>query len=80
MPYRDATTDDVEFFREQRGWLVVDDAVDPADLAELDQRCDEIIDDRQRRGDDGPGRTTTATSARSGSCRPCPASEPRGST
>lgn len=63
MPYRDATTDDVEFFREH-GWLVVDDAVDPADLAELDQRCDEIIDDRQRRAydwawsdDDGDQRT-----------------------
>ena len=47
MPYRAATTTDVDFFREH-GWLVVADAVDPADLGPLDRRCEEIIADKER--------------------------------
>jgi phytanoyl-CoA hydroxylase len=44
-PYREATAADVAYYAEH-GWIVVEDAVDPADLAELEARCDEIIDKR----------------------------------
>ncbi|MGH9132445.1 MAG: phytanoyl-CoA dioxygenase family protein [Ilumatobacteraceae bacterium] len=43
--YRDATDDDVRQFREH-GWLVVEDVIDPDDLARLEVRCDEIIANR----------------------------------
>ena len=45
MPYPDATDDDVAFF-EEHGWIVVEDAVDPADLGELESRCGELIERR----------------------------------
>jgi len=45
MPYPVATPDDVRFFAEH-GWICVEDAVDPDDLAHLAERCDEILDKR----------------------------------
>ncbi|MGD8829715.1 MAG: phytanoyl-CoA dioxygenase family protein [Pseudomonadales bacterium] len=42
MAYPEATPADVAFFREH-GWIVVEDAIDPADLTELVRRCDEIL-------------------------------------
>ena len=45
MVYRQATQSDVEFFREH-GWIVVEDAIDPADIAEFVRRCDEILERR----------------------------------
>ena len=45
MPYPEATDDDVAFF-EEHGWIVVEDAVDPADLGELESRCEELIERR----------------------------------
>lgn len=42
MAYPHATADDVAFFAEH-GWIVVTDAVDPADLAHLEERCDTIM-------------------------------------
>ena len=47
MPYPAATAADVEFF-EAHGYLVVEDAVDPGDLAHLIDRCQEIVDDPGR--------------------------------
>ena len=46
MPYPTATAADVAFFNEH-GWLAVDDAVDPADLVLLEDRCQEIIDRKE---------------------------------
>jgi len=40
--YPAATEDDVRFF-EQHGWIVVQHAIDPADLVRLIERCDEIV-------------------------------------
>lgn len=45
MPYRDATTSDRSFFADH-GWLVVEDVIDPSDLAEFTYRCDEILEQR----------------------------------
>jgi ectoine hydroxylase-related dioxygenase (phytanoyl-CoA dioxygenase family) len=42
MPYPRATDDDVAFF-EEHGYVVVDDAIELADLAVLMDRCDEIL-------------------------------------
>lgn len=47
MPYPQAREDQVDFFREH-GWIVVPDAVDPADLTTLQARCQEIIEKRDR--------------------------------
>ena len=44
MAYPTASEADIRFF-EAHGYLVVEDAVDPGDLAELERRCDEILDD-----------------------------------
>ena len=47
MPYPQATDRDVEFFREH-GYLVVEDAIDPADLEVLAARCDEILANKEK--------------------------------
>jgi ectoine hydroxylase-related dioxygenase (phytanoyl-CoA dioxygenase family) len=44
--YRDASDEDVRFFQEH-GWIVVDDVIDPADLVEIESRCDEIIANKE---------------------------------
>ena len=46
MAVPDATDVDIAFFAEH-GWIVVEDAIDPADLATLEQRCDEIIANKE---------------------------------
>lgn len=46
MAYPDATQSEIDFFR-QHGWIVVQNAVDPADLTDLMARCDEILDNRE---------------------------------
>lgn len=51
MPYRAAGPQDVEFFR-THGWIVVEDAVDPADLDLLERTCDDIIANRTTRAYD----------------------------
>ena len=43
--YRTATDDDISFYRDH-GWLVVADVIDPADLAEVEGRCNTIIEHR----------------------------------
>jgi hypothetical protein len=45
MAYPHATPDDVAFFADH-GWIAVPDAVDPADLTVLEERCDTILDKR----------------------------------
>jgi hypothetical protein len=44
--YRSATEDDIRFFSEH-GWIVVEDVIDPADLVQLERRCDEIIANKE---------------------------------
>jgi ectoine hydroxylase-related dioxygenase (phytanoyl-CoA dioxygenase family) len=46
MPYPTATDADVAFFHEH-GWITVADAVDPADLATLEERCEQIIENKE---------------------------------
>jgi hypothetical protein len=46
VPYPVATDADVSFFREH-GWIAVADAVDPADLVDLEQRCQQILDHKE---------------------------------
>ena len=46
MKYRPATEADVQFF-DEHGWIVVDDVIDPADLVQLEARCDEIIANKE---------------------------------
>src|SRR4051812_15024157 len=45
MPYPEASPDDVAFF-DEHGWIVVRDAIDPADVETLRERCLEIIERR----------------------------------
>jgi phytanoyl-CoA hydroxylase len=45
VAYPEARQDDVEFFHEH-GWIVVRDAIDPADIKTLEERCLEIIERR----------------------------------
>lgn len=45
MPYPAATPDDVRFFTEH-GWIEVEDAIDPADLETLIDRCETILEQR----------------------------------
>jgi len=47
MPYPQAGTAEVEFFREH-GWLVVVDAIDPAELSELGERCEVILQKKHK--------------------------------
>lgn len=46
MAYPKADADDVAFFAEH-GWIVVTDAVDPADLEVLEARCDTILEKKE---------------------------------
>lgn len=46
MPYPSATPDDVRHFREH-GWIVVEHAIDPTDLATLESRCAEILEKKE---------------------------------
>jgi phytanoyl-CoA hydroxylase len=46
MPYPRATEADITTFAEH-GWIAVEDAVDPADLGPLEQRCQQIIDNKE---------------------------------
>lgn len=46
MPYPQPTDDDVAFF-EAHGWIAIDDAVDPADLEVLAERCEVILEKKQ---------------------------------
>ena len=47
MPYPSATEADVAFFH-QHGWIVVDDAVAPDDLRELEANCAVILDKKEK--------------------------------
>ena len=47
VPYPTATTDDIAFFAEH-GWIAVTDAIDPADLATLEARCEVILEKKER--------------------------------
>ncbi len=46
MPYPTATADDVAFFA-QHGWIAVPDAIDPADLVDLEAKCQQILDNKE---------------------------------
>ena len=46
MPYPTASADDVAFFQEH-GWIAVPDAVDPADLVDLEAKCQQILDHKE---------------------------------
>jgi ectoine hydroxylase-related dioxygenase (phytanoyl-CoA dioxygenase family) len=46
MAYPQADADDVAFFAEH-GWIVVADAVDPADLEVLEDRCNTILEKKE---------------------------------
>ena len=46
MPYPTATEADVAFFQEH-GWIAVHDAIDPADLVTLEERCQKILDSKE---------------------------------
>ena len=46
LAYPEATAADIEFFQEH-GWLAVTEAVNPADLDELVQRCEEILENKE---------------------------------
>jgi phytanoyl-CoA hydroxylase len=51
MYYPDATPDDIAFFH-RHGYLVVEDAVPPNDLAELERHCEKIMEDKDRLAND----------------------------
>jgi hypothetical protein len=46
MAYPTATDADIAVFREH-GWIAVPDAVDPADLVDLEQKCQQILDNKE---------------------------------
>jgi phytanoyl-CoA hydroxylase len=46
LPYPKATEADVGFFREH-GWIAVTDAIDPEDLTELVEHCEEILTNKE---------------------------------
>lgn len=46
MPYPTATEANIQFFREH-GWIVVEDAIDPGDLTELEEKCHEILESKE---------------------------------
>ena len=46
MRYRSATAADIEFF-DEHGWIVVEDVIDPDDLVRLQERCDEIVANKE---------------------------------
>jgi ectoine hydroxylase-related dioxygenase (phytanoyl-CoA dioxygenase family) len=43
VKYRAASTSDIDFF-DEHGWIVVEDVIEPVDLAEVEARCQDIID------------------------------------
>ena len=47
MPYLPCTAADVAFFREH-GWLVVEGAIDAADIDEVARRCQPILDKKEK--------------------------------
>ena len=47
MPYPQAVDAHVEFFQEH-GWLVVAEAIDPAELSELGERCEVILQKKHK--------------------------------
>ena len=47
MAYPTPTQDHLDSFR-KRGWLVVTGAVPPADLDELESRCQRLIDEKEK--------------------------------
>jgi len=47
VTYPTASPEQVAAFREH-GWLVVDDAIDPADLGALEERCTTIIENKEK--------------------------------
>ena len=51
MSYPDATTRQIEFYREH-GWLVVEDAMPQADLGELALRCERLIEEKETLAND----------------------------
>jgi hypothetical protein len=51
MSYRSATPDDIAFFKEH-GWLVVENAIPPSDLDELERHCERIFEDKERLAND----------------------------
>ena len=68
MPYPQPTDDDVAFF-EAHGWIAIDDAVDPADLELLAERCEVILEKKQVMAFDWAWeKGNRATSATSRSC------------
>jgi hypothetical protein len=46
MPYPTPTEQDIAFF-DEHGWIAIDDAVDPADLATLEARCEVILEKKE---------------------------------
>ena len=46
MPYPTATAADIALFA-AHGWLAVEDAIDPADLADLEQKCHHIVANKE---------------------------------
>ena len=51
MPYPKASQEQINFFREH-GYLVVRDAIAPADLDELEQHCERIMQEKDRYAND----------------------------
>jgi hypothetical protein len=47
VSYPTASAQDIAFFQEH-GWIALEDAIDPADLRYLEQRCDEIIANKEK--------------------------------
>jgi ectoine hydroxylase-related dioxygenase (phytanoyl-CoA dioxygenase family) len=46
VAYPEASAENIAFFAEH-GWIIVEDAIDPADIAELIERCDEILEHKE---------------------------------
>jgi phytanoyl-CoA hydroxylase len=47
VSYPDCTDEQVQFFREH-GYLVVEEAIDPDDLARVEERCQPILDKKEK--------------------------------
>lgn len=47
VTYPVATQADIEFFQ-KHGWIVVENAIDPADLETVEKRCDWILENKER--------------------------------
>lgn len=64
MPFPSPTAEDVAFFGEH-GWLVIRGAIPPLELDQLEQRCDKILDDKDRLANDWAWDAKEARSQRS---------------